>query len=294
MVTKSFTETQLKNLAIEYISYKFEQSLHFAYLTDIHYSIFRYKKHEKENKELQAIIELILLAADIMDDLQDKDSEINPWSKVALGQNLNIIFGLLLISLKKVESIMCTSKTKSFIRNQIYTLMLKSINGQQYDLINQIERESDYIEMTSLKSGSLILLANIMGAGNVSNEKFRAIQKYSNYLGVVAQLRNDVNDLLNNSIKSDLRSKKRTLPIIYYLHIEDPKFSIVKEYFYSNKPYEAMTYEDREDLHKTIVQGGALQYCRVVEQLYIHKFKECVNSLNIPSSAKEQLLNIKI
>jgi competence protein ComQ len=56
-----------------------------------------------------------------------------------------------------------------------------------------------------------------------------------------------------------------------------------------------MTHEYRNNLHETIIQGGALQYCRVIEQLYIHRFKECIYSLNLPpSTAKEQLLNIKI
>lgn len=229
-----------------------------------------------------------------MDDLQDGDSNLHPWSEVELGHNLNIIIGLLLASLSAVESSINNIQAKSFIRNYIYKLILNSIDGQQYDLINQIATEEEYIEMISLKSGSLILLANIIGAGEVSIEQYQILERYSNYLGVVAQLRNDVNDLLNSSIKSDLRLKKKTLPIIYYLHIQDNKFSSIRNYYNSNNSYESMTHEDRKNLHETIIQGGALQYCKVIEQLYIHKFKECVNSLNLPPSAKEQLLNIKI
>ncbi|MER2006131.1 MAG: polyprenyl synthetase family protein [Psychrobacillus sp.] len=295
IVNNSFTENKIRNLAINYIHYKFKNPLNFAYLTDIHYRLFRKDYCEREKLELQAIIEIIILAADIMDDLQDGDSKFHPWSEVELGQNLNIIIGLLLASLSAVESIISNNQAKCFIRDYIYKLILKSIDGQQYDLINQIATEGEYIEMVSLKSGSLILLANIIGAGDVSKEQYQILERYSNYLGVVAQLRNDVNDLLNSSLKNDLRLKKKTLPIIYYLHIEDNKFSSIRNYYNSNNSYESLTHEYRKNLYETIVQGGALQYCKVIEQLYIHKFKECIYSLNLPpSTAKEQLLNIKI
>ncbi|MBX8945188.1 MULTISPECIES: polyprenyl synthetase family protein [Lysinibacillus] len=293
-IIESFFNQQLQDTAIKYIQFKFKQPLSFSKLTEIHYNIFRNVHNKSELTEIQTIVELILLSADILDDIQDNDALCNPWSNKPLSYNLNILLGYLFIALQRIHYINCSSDVKKFFNIFIYPLMLDAINGQHTDLINDTITEQEYFDMTALKSGSLILLANLLGAGNVCPSTFEKIKEYSYYLGVIAQIRNDVNDLSYSIHKNDIKDKKKTLPILYYLHIQDPKFSSIKEYYNNNKSFEELLDSELQELLLCIMNGGAITYCHVVEQIYLKKFKDCISSLDISNKHKNLLLNIKV
>lgn len=118
--------------------------------------------------------------------IQDGDVLIYPWSNVNLGENLNIIIGFLLTALHKVTLLNGSVEARNVISQQIQLLLLQSINGQQKDMHNRISNESEYLEMVSLKSGSLIQLACILGAVDIPPKTLETIKTYANYLGVVA------------------------------------------------------------------------------------------------------------
>ena len=69
IIEKSFSDVYLQQLAQSYVNFKFQQSLNFALLTELHYSIFREQQNLEEKRELQVIVEFIILAADILDDI---------------------------------------------------------------------------------------------------------------------------------------------------------------------------------------------------------------------------------
>ncbi|KOS63232.1 polyprenyl synthetase family protein [Lysinibacillus agricola] len=293
-IIESFFNQQLQDTAIEYIQYKFNQPLSFSKLTEIHYNVFRNVHNKKELIEIQTIVELILLSADILDDIQDNDASCNPWSNKTLSCNLNILLGYLFIAFQRIHSIDCSDDVKIFLHNIIYPSLLDAINGQHADLINDLTTEQEYFDMTALKSGSLILLANLLGAGNVCPTTFEKIKEYSYYLGIIAQVRNDVNDVLYTKHKNDMKGKKKTLPILYYLHIQDPRFASIKEYYNKNVSFEELLDSERQTLQLCIDNGGAITYCKVVEQIYLKKFKDCIYSLDIPTKHKHLLLTINV
>ena len=294
LIEKSFSDVYLQQLAQSYVNFKFQQSLNFALLTELHYSIFREQQNLEEKRELQVIVEFIILAADILDDIQDEDVLIYPWSNVYIGENLNIIIGFLLTALHKVTLLNCSEEAKNFISQQIQLLLLKSINGQQKDMHNSISNEFEYLEMVSLKSGSLMQLACILGAGNVLPETLQMIKTYTNYLGIVAQIRNDVHDVLTDHTINDLHIKKVTLPILYYLCIEDSNFQPIKNYYNNQTQYMHLTESEKAILMDIVRNGGAIPYCHILEKIYYHKFQACINDMTLTSVAREQLLNINI
>lgn len=51
LIEKSFSDVYLQQLAQSYVNFKFQQSLNFALLTGIHYSIFREQQNSEEKKE---------------------------------------------------------------------------------------------------------------------------------------------------------------------------------------------------------------------------------------------------
>lgn len=294
LIEKSFSDVYLQQLAQSYVNFKFQQSLNFALLTGVHYSIFREQQNSEEKRELQVIVELIILAADILDDIQDEDVLIYPWSNVNLGENLNIIIGFLLTALHKVTLLNCSEEARNFISQQIQLLLLQSINGQQKDMHNRISNESDYLEMVSLKSGSLIQLACILGAGNIPPKTLQTIKTYANYLGIVAQIRNDVHDILTDHSINDLYIKKVNLPILYYLCIEDNNFQPIKNYYHSKTQYMHLTASEKSNLMDIVRNGGAIPYCHALEKIFYYKFQVCISELTLTSAAREQLLNINI
>ncbi|KOS66796.1 ComQ [Lysinibacillus contaminans] len=293
-IQDSFYNEHLQQLALEYIDYKFKLPLSLSNLTEIHYQIFRTEYTNCELVDLQTIIEIILLASDILDDIQDQDSPTSPWSNEKLNHNLNVLIGLLFISLSKINTLQCSNQTKIYINNNLYPLMLDALNGQHEDLENKLSNEVEYIKLATLKSGSLIFMANLLGAGEISTDNLNKVKEYSGYLGVIAQIRNDVHDLVNLENKKDLKKKKKTLPILYYLHNQDERFKVIKGYYEEITQFEELTKRERNILKNAITNGGALTYCKIVEQIYLSKFKECIDSMELSQHHKNLLITINI
>src|SRR5690606_5306658 len=74
---------------------------------------------------------------------------------------------------------------------------LLSISGQQIDLLSKCRTEKEYIEMALKKSGSLVSLACLVGANLASDQYLEIINRYSQFIGLIGQLNNDIYDLQN-------------------------------------------------------------------------------------------------
>ncbi|MFD1066387.1 polyprenyl synthetase family protein [Oceanobacillus locisalsi] len=287
-VNEEFLEKNIKEYTSSYIDYKFNLSIEFAKITCIHFDIFRSNQDKTYKIKAMTIIELIILASDILDDLQDKDTpKDTPWYKVDDGQNQNIIIGLLLICLKKADDIGHEKDTK-IIKKYINNYLLKSIGGQQMDLSNDLQNENDYIYMSYMKSGSLITIACFLGAGgNIDKQISEKIDKYANYLGLIYQLRNDLVDMKNGFIKSDLLFKKRTLPILYYLNTDDEAYRDIQDYYLNNS-----SDFDASMIHKDLLQEDALLYCSIVERIFIRKYQETIDQIDLSKKKKNILFDL--
>lgn len=230
------------------------------------------------------ITELIILAADIMDDMQDNDAQIDaPWGQVTDDSNLNIIVGLLLISLKELIEI----EGETSIQQNVHHYLLQSISGQQIDINNELISEADYFHMASMKSGSLIVLACLLGAGKINDQLVKKISKSAYYLGVIFQLRNDVSDMKNGFIKSDILLKKRTLPILYYLNTDDEAYAGIQNYYLNRT-----SKEDIPLTHRDLINEEALLYCSIVEKILLQKYEQVINQFNLSEEDKSLLLSI--
>lgn len=286
LIADETLEDSLKDYIRQYIQYKFRDPAVFSTLTEVHYHLFRKRKDNTQKEKLMTMIEIVMLTGDIADDMQDKDAISTPWYYVHDSTNLNIILSLLMLCLKELNQ--SEDQHETDWMNQIFhQLLLQSIHGQQIDLNNNLKSEADYLHMCQLKSGSLIKLACLLGAGQIETKAKDKIEEYCNYLGVVFQLRNDVNDLKNGFVKNDLLYKKKTLPIIYYLNTCDPAYDQIKDYYLDDS-----SSLDPADVHRDILSGDAFFYCAVIEKMYCHKYKQCIQQLNMSQQDKQILLNL--
>ncbi len=118
LVYGHFFESTLRQCSSEYIEYKFNDSTRFANITLVHYEIFQDNQNEEEKQLLLTIIELLMLALDIMDDIQDEDFLEGPWTKHPIATNLNIIMGFLLICLQEVDKASLSIQMKNWLKNE--------------------------------------------------------------------------------------------------------------------------------------------------------------------------------
>jgi len=290
LVYGHFFESTLRQCSSEYIEYKFNDSTRFANITLVHYEIFQANQNEEEKQLLLTIIELLMLSLDIMDDIQDEDFLEGPWTKHPIATNLNIIMGFLLICLQEVDKSSLSIQMKNWLKNEIHSCILNSINGQQLDLKNEIHSEKDYIDMVTHKSGYLIKLACLLGTGNINPIQRSLIENYAICIGVINQIKNDMRDIMQWDKKNDFLNLKKTLPILYYLNSKNDNFILIKKFFNQEIQYDELNNQALDSLKHILLYGGSMEYCSVMQNLYVYKSKRYIEQLSLSQANKDRLI----
>ena len=166
---------------------------------------------------------------------------------------------------------------------------LKSIHGQHKDLLNSCKTESDYIEMSIEKSGSLVALVCVVGAVLATDNDPVMIENYAKYIGLIGQINNDLEDIKIWNHKNDLLNKKYSLPIIYLMNCEDEKAQMIRDY-YQNRVNKEEIIMNQELIHNKFVETGALAYTEVIKKIYQNKVLAQIKGLNINQCYIDQLL----
>lgn len=238
-----------------------------------------------------AITELVILILDIVDDLQDQDSESKPWMKVELASALNAVLALIVGVIGELGKLNASGSMLA----QISKIIARSINGQHKDVTNAAATVDSYLWMTQEKSGSLFRLACYMGyAGtDCSEETTEQLHQIADCVGLLHQIQNDMRDLVRYDEKSDLMARKRTLPILYLLSVEDEAFSPVKAY-YEGQITAALLLENQEKVKELIQDSGCLEYARIVQTVCVQKVEEIYGELQAQSPWKEEFRTLTV
>ncbi|MEW5323815.1 polyprenyl synthetase family protein, partial [Geobacillus thermoleovorans] len=160
----------------------------------------------------------MMLAGDLLDDLVDQDSLETWWSKAPPTTSLHMAIGLLLAGQKAIADLPIDDDKKVRAQSYILSRLLQSLNGQHMDVTNDIQTETDYLQMLKKKSGSLVAMACFVGTALAGAEKNTVIiEKYANDIGIAAQIDNDIDALYRWDEKNDIKAKKKSLPVLYML-----------------------------------------------------------------------------
>ena len=234
----------------------------FGQLCVIHYEAFTANFNE-DIYSIAAAIELLILSFDIIDDLQDQDTDYR-WSQTP-DLSLNISIAMIFMSSKIIRE--SSFEHKDLAVQLLEKYALQSINGQQLDLLNCCQDEQTYLQMTKQKSGSLTamscLIGEVLAKGKISAE----VEEYSMYIGIIQQIKNDIQDLKKWDSKNDLLNKKYTLPIIFLLSIENGVSKSVQDYY--NK--DIVTFLDNNATKKELTSSGAIRYAIAIKNIYKYK-----------------------
>lgn len=166
---------------------------------------------------------------------------------------------------------------------------LRSINGQHMDLLNMCRNETDYIKMTLEKSGSLVALACLVGVVLATNDYPEEIVVYSELIGLIGQINNDLMDIRIWNEKNDLINKKFTLPIIYLLNCKDDELQFIPDY-YDNKLDVSEIVKNQELIDHKFIDTGAIVNTEVIKKIHQDKAVTEIKKLNIEQYQIDLLL----
>lgn len=234
---------------------------------------------------MAAVTELIILCSNIMDDLQDQDHVNKPWMQCSHAVVLNAVLALLMGVVGELGQLQVSGGMLA----QASKIISRSINGQHKDVTNTISTVDDYLIMTQEKSGSLFRLACFMGYSSLdcTVETIEQIHHLADCIGLIHQIQNDMKDLVRFDVKNDLLCKKRTLPALYLLSVDDPAFSQFKDY-YEDRITSDLLLNRKEHVIQMIHDSGCMEYARIVQSVCLQKAEEIFESLQAVSPWKEK------
>jgi competence protein ComQ len=161
-----------------------------------------------------------------------------------------------------------------------------------------VETEEEYVNMVQQKSCVLIRIAFYMGLAAIPNhrmspEKWDQMNHLADLIGMIAQINNDISDLLRMDTKNDLFTKKRTLPILYLLEETDSTFPQLQQFFKGTITLQEFLQKKHECL-AYITNSGCIEYSRMIVQLQLSRAKELMAQIPANSSWKEQFQEITL
>ncbi|OCT16818.1 hypothetical protein A8709_00400 [Paenibacillus pectinilyticus] len=247
--------------------------------------------HSPDIHRRAALTELVILILDIVDDLQDQDNASKPWMQVDSASALNAVLALIMGVVGELGRLQASGN----MLVEISKIIARSINGQHKDVTNAASTVDEYLWMTQEKSGSLFRLACFMGYADADcgEETIEQLHQMADCVGLLHQIQNDMRDLVRYDEKSDLMAKKRTLPILYILAVEDEVFSPVKAYYESAVTAEFMT-ENQDQIKRLIHDSGCLEYARIVQSVCVQKANEIYEQLKALSPWKEDFRSLML
>ncbi|MFJ6265168.1 polyprenyl synthetase family protein [Lysinibacillus xylanilyticus] len=271
---------ELRSMLKNFKEEKMAVGYSFGKLCYLHYEAFTDCLNEDIYK-VAAAIELLILSFDIIDDLQDKDSDYS-WTKTP-ELSLNVALAMLVMASRTIRETSFEDKNTAIQILEDYAL--RSINGQQLDLLNTCRDEQSYIQMIEQKSGSLsamaCLIGEVLATGGTSSE----VEEYGKYIGIIQQIKNDIQSLKTWGLKNDLLNKRYSLPIIYLLSQENDVSKSVINYY--NDDMDAFL--DNNATENELTNGGAIRYAITMKNVYKFKALNILENVTINELGKDYL-----
>ncbi|MGE6629910.1 polyprenyl synthetase family protein [Bacillus sp. NPDC077027] len=270
----------LKQLLLEYTDIKHE--FPFGQLAYQHYEAFGGQDKQAITK-LAAGIELLILSADILDDIEDQDNDSYPWMKCQSGIAINAANVLFTMSL----NVFLKLDHATELLNDVHSYSIQSMQGQHMDMTLVPENEQDCLNIMKSKAGSLFVLPCVLGVTLATGSFEKKVEEYAYFVGMVEQLENDYLGLFK---KDNIDFKRmQTLPLLYLKNEFNQSSSDLLRYFKSTDKNLGS-----EELKDKLKESGVQQYVFIMRNLLINKFKQSIKKLHLEASKKEKLIHFLI
>ncbi|WP_341279393.1 polyprenyl synthetase family protein [Paenibacillus sp. FSL H8-0537] len=289
MVRRHFTVDSLIQYAYLFLMDRLNEQLPFGRLTVLHYRMFG--GEGAAVYRAAAAVEFLILATDIFDDLQDQDAPKQAWSEAPLPIALHLAAAFLTLSQQAMMDSEFDSSHVQTTMKMMNLQLLQAANGQMMDLMNAVSDEQSYFQSIKQKSAALIVHACMTGVMLTGRGWHPIVAEYAVEVGMAAQIKNDIRDLLRWDEKNDFLQRKKTLLTLYMLEDAVDQHNWIRDYF-EGRLNEADVADKRGLLEEAYEKSGAMLYGSVVMRTHYNRFMELMDSVPEVAGHKEMLLSI--
>ena len=212
-------------------------------------------------------MELVASAADVLDDVLDDDLVASLQARRALNATVTLVW----LALRMVLDVNWRAGVDHgrVVAGILIQGAVASHGGEDLDLLLESDPDADELlslQMTARKSGNLVGMACHAGAALATHDSaaLRLVQVFGYRVGVVAQLLNDMAgvDVDPDKRGSDIRWKKKTLPVTYMLRCaREEGLQRVLDLYMRDEP---LNPADEQEVAELIHDLGGLHYTWVV------------------------------
>jgi geranylgeranyl diphosphate synthase type I len=185
-------------------------------------------------------LELVHNFSLIHDDIQDGDKERRHrptvWAIWGSNQALNAgdsMHALSTLALGKLEGRGVPLERQLEAVRLLTEACLTMIEGQYLDIVYEERLDisvEDYLDMVGRKTGALLRCSCELGALLASDDRpvIQHLARFGYYLGLAFQVKDDILGIWGQSVTgkpvaSDIRRRKKSLPVVYALSTRDPQ-----------------------------------------------------------------------
>jgi geranylgeranyl pyrophosphate synthase len=236
---------------------------------------------------LAAAVELLHTASLIHDDISDHSSMRRGQETVSArwGNGLALLIGDFVF----VKLLSLVAAFDSRIVQVVAKCCVEVVEGETSQMLhagNTRMSETDYLEIVSQKTGSLISACGELGgilAGGTERQ-VRALRDYGHHLGIAFQIRDDTLDLIGDSgemgkpVTADLEQGKVNLAVLF----------AIRE---SERKGQRLSLQDVQRAPRILHESGALDYALRTASQYAEEAKKALAVLPA-SEAKEELCKL--
>jgi competence protein ComQ len=230
-----------------------------------------------------AALELFWAAAEVFDDIEDRDNPDSIVAKygTAVATNIattNVILAERAIARLKQKGVAdCMVIRIMDTINSYYTV---SCVGQHLDLslIREITGSEDmYLKIAKMKSSSTVECACCVGAllGGANQELVDKFALFGQNLGIATQIANDIQGITHGN---DIAKRKAALPLIYTLTQVDEEAQ-----------NHSADMNNSEQIRDLLFRTGAIHYATIKMELYKQQALDILLGIELDNVNTEQL-----
>lgn len=241
-------------------------------------------------------IECATAAVDVIDDLLDEEwapGAEEPRRRLNASMALSLLAQHCLHNLPALISIERAQRVDAFLVQGL----LSTCIGQDLDVLQETDARSDAelaYAITQRKSGALVAAACQIGAALATDDAviLALIGRFGFHVGITAQLLNDIAGVDPNvpDRGSDLRLRKKTLPVAYALRCAaEEGISALLTWSTSTTP---ITSADEQQIAITICNLGALHYTWIIADAHRREALSVVRQL-AQTTQRQQVAHLR-
>jgi len=235
----------------------------------------------------------LMLAARILDDLQDGDTHGTLWARLGSARAVNVATGLILaapLALLQLEQFGVKSDHLLALLKDTQRAALHACAGQR-DVLVQNEALEDRWEAAEAIAGEPFALACRAGAmvGDGTSSQVARLNEFGRHLGVLTQIGDDVSDIWQASGRSDLTAGRETLPVLYAMTVSSPAARTQLRQLLDLAPHDAGAALRARQM---LADQGALHALVFEAEVRRQQARGALHGVGADSPAKDQLLEL--